>query len=175
MVVSAVMVHLLPFFIGFGIAPTLAATMLGSVAMISIVGRLGFGHLADIIDKRYVMSVCLALVALGFGILATAQVMWHLIVFLAIYPLGYGGGAILMNAIRGEYFGRRYFGTIMGYMDLFQVFGNVLGPVFAGLVYDATESYRIAFITFAVVAGVATILILIVRRPVLVSSTNPGG
>ena len=73
-----------------------------------------------------------------------------------------------MIALRGEYFGRRYFGTIMGLMDLVQMFGVVLGPVFAGWVYDATGSYRLAFIVFAVTAAVATMLMIIARRPTLV-------
>ena len=70
-----------------------------------------------------------------------------------------------MQAIRAEYFGRQYFGSIMGFMDLAQIFGLTLGPVFAGLMYDVTGSYRLAFIAFAVTAAVAMMLMLIARRP----------
>ena len=136
--------------------------------MISVVGRMGFGRLADIIAKRYVMAICLAMVAVGCLILANAQTLGQVIPFLIIYPPGYGGGAILMHAIRGEYFGRHNFGTITGFMTLVQMFGVVLGPVFAGLVYDSTGSYHLAFTTFAIVASVAMILVLMARRPVLI-------
>jgi len=165
LVISAVVVHQIPFLTGLGISHQLAATMLGTLAMISIVGRVGFGRLGDIFDKRYVMAICLALIALGCFILANTQTWWHVIPFLIIYSPGYGGGAALVHAIRAEYFGRQHFGTIMGFMDLAQMFGIVLGPVFAGWVFDVTGSYRIAFITFAIAAAIAMLLILFARRP----------
>ena len=71
-----------------------------------------------------------------------------------------------MFVIRGEYFGRKHYGTIMGFMDLVQMFGLVLGPVFAGWVFDTIGSYRLAFISFAIAAAIAMMLMLIVRRPV---------
>jgi len=71
-----------------------------------------------------------------------------------------------MYVIRGEYFGRQHFGTIMGYMELVQMFGLVLGPILAGWIFDVTESYRLAFIAFAIAAAIATMLMLIARRPV---------
>lgn len=165
-VISAVVVHQIPFLIGLGISPELAAVILGSIATISIVGRLGFGRMADSFVKRYVMAICLALIALGCFILANAQTLWHVIAFLIIYSPAYGGGVVVMNAIRGEYFGRQHFGTIMGLMDLIQMFGLVLGPVFAGYIFDTTGSYRLAFITFAIAAAIAMMLMLVARRPV---------
>ena len=74
----------------------------------------------------------------------------------------------MIYAIRGEYFGRRHFGTISGFMDMLQVFGVVIGPVFAGWIFDTTGSYKIAFTSFAVAAAIATMLILMARRPALI-------
>ena len=170
--VSAVVVHQIPFLTGLGISPELAAIMLGSIAMISIAGRVGFGRLADIFEKRYVLAICLALMALGCFILTNVQTWWHVIPFLIIYSPAYGGGAILMFAIRGEYFGRRYFGTIMGFMDLVQMVGSILGPIFAGWIFDVTSSYRLAFVSFAVAATLATALMLTVKRPLMIHGEN---
>ena len=121
-VVSAVAIHQIPFLIGIGVSPELAAAMLGSIATISIAGRLGFGRLADVFEKRYLMALCLILITLGSFTLAITHAWWHVIPFLIIYPPAYGGGAVLMSAIRAEYFGREHFGTIAGFMDLFQMF-----------------------------------------------------
>jgi len=167
LVSSAVAIHQIPLLIDLGISPELAATMLGSIAVISIAGRLGFGRLADIFETKYLMAICLALIALGCFILANTQTLWHVIVFLIIYAPGYGGGSTLMMTLRGEYFGRRYYGTVSGFMDIFQAFGLVLGPVFAGWIFDVTGSYWIAFTTFGIVAAIGVILMLIVKRPVL--------
>ena len=173
-VISAIVVHQIPFLTGIGISPEVAATVLGSIAMISVAGRLGFGRLADIFEKKYLMVITLGLITLGCFILANAQTLWHVIVFLVIYSPAYGGGSTLMQAIRAEYFGRQYFGSIMGFMDLAQIFGLTLGPVFAGLMYDATGSYRLAFITFAITAAVAMMLMLIARRPTNISIEATG-
>ncbi|MFH1169765.1 MAG: MFS transporter [Chloroflexota bacterium] len=166
-VVAAVVVHQIPFLVGIGIAPELAATLLGSLALISIVGRLGFGRLSDYVQKRYVMAVCLAMLAVGCFILAGAQDLRHVILFLIIYSPAYGGGSIMMQALRADYFGRKHFATIMGWMDLFMMFGSVLGPIYAGWIFDISGSYRTAFVTFAIVATAAMVLMLAARRPVL--------
>ena len=39
-----------------------------------------------------------------------------------------------------------------GIMSPFRTIGNVIGPVFAGYLFDVTGSYKIAFITFTVIA-----------------------
>jgi MFS family permease len=167
LVSSAVAIHQIPLLIDLGIAPEIAATMLGSIAVVSIAGRLGFGKLADIFETRHLMAICLASIALGCFILANAQTLWHVIIFLIVYTPGYGGGSTLMMALRAEYFGRRNYGTISGFMDIFQAFGLILGPVFAGWIFDVTGSYWAAFISFGVIAAIGMVLMLIVRRPVL--------
>ncbi len=69
--------------------------------------------------------------------------------FVVTYGIGWGVGATTMSVVRADYFGRRAFGTISGLMDAVQMFGLVLGPVFAGWVYDKYESYYLAFMLFA--------------------------
>ena len=44
--------------------------------------------------------------------------------------------------------------------------GTMAGPIFAGYVWDITGSYHLAFRVFAMVAVVATGLILLTRPPV---------
>jgi cyanate permease len=46
--------------------------------------------------------------------------------------------------------------------------GAAFGPTIAGLIYDATQSYRIAFTIFAAMSMVA-ILVIFFARP-----SNPG-
>ena len=70
-----------------------------------------------------------------------------------------------MSVIRAEYFGRRAFGSISGMMDFVQMFGLVLGPIFAGFVYDVTQSYYVAFIIFTISGGLAATLMVFLRPP----------
>ena len=46
-----------------------------------------------------------------------------------------------------------------------QMGGMLVGPIFAGFVYDATESYVIAFLGFAAAGFLATLLMVGVRKP----------
>jgi MFS family permease len=163
--IGAIALHQVPFLVGIGIRTEIAATVLGMTGVISILGRFGFGWLADRISTRYVMASTMGLVAIGSFILANVSTWWHLFFFVPIYAVGWGGGATLMFALRAEYFGRKAFGTISGAMDAIQMFGLVLGPVFAGLVYDLTESYYPAFITFAISAALAALTMGFIRPP----------
>lgn len=163
--IASVVVHQVPFLVSIGLPQEVGASVLGAVAVLSVLGRLGFGWLGDLIPKRYAMAAALFLLALGSFILANATQLWQVLLFLATYPLGYGGGATLMFAIRGEYFGRTHFGTISGLMDMFQMIAVVAGPVFAGWMFDISGSYRVAFLLFATAAFLGLLIMLFLRRP----------
>jgi MFS family permease len=165
LIIGAIGLHQVPFLVGIGINPQMAATVLGMTALTSILGRLGFGWLADRIPKRYVMAITIGLAALGPLILAYVTEWWHLIFFVLIYGVGWGGGATTMSILRAEYFGRRAFGTISGMMDFVQMFGLVLGPVFAGFMYDVTESYYLAFMVFTVSGTLGAVIMVFLRPP----------
>ena len=70
-----------------------------------------------------------------------------------------------MSIVRAEYFGRRAFGTISGMMDFVQMFGLVLGPVFAGFMYDVTQSYYLAFMVFAFSGMLGAVIMVFLRPP----------
>ena len=44
-------------------------------------------------------------------------------------------------------------------------FGQAIGTVLAGLVFDFTGSYAYAFMAFAAMGGLATVLVLFARPP----------
>ena len=165
LIIGAIGLHQVPFLIDIGVDAQMAATVLGMTAITSIIGRLGFGWLADRIEKRFVMAATIGLAGLGALILANVTVWWHLIFFVVTYGIGWGGGATIMSVLRAEYFGRRAFGTISGMMDFVQMFGLVLGPVFAGFVFDVTSSYYIAFMIFAVSGALASAIMLFIKPP----------
>ena len=166
LIIGAIGLHQVPFLIDIGINPQMAATVLGMTAITSIIGRLGFGWLADRVEKRYVMAVTIMLAGMGSFVLSNVTTSWHLIFFVFIYGVGWGGGATMMSVLRAEYFGRKAFGTISGMMDFVQMFGLVLGPIFAGFIFDTTNSYYIAFVTFAIAAACAGTVMIFLKPPV---------
>ena len=71
----------------------------------------------------------------------------------------------LPGSFQAEYFGMRAFGAIQGLVFSVATLGGVLGPVFAGWIYDQTESYRLAFVLLSAGSLAAAPLVLTVSRP----------
>ncbi len=164
--VGAISLHQVPYLVDTGRSLETASIILAAVTATSVIGRLGFGSMADRFPLRYVMAFSMMLVGLGAFILShVTEGMGMLLLYIVVYSIGWGGGATTMNATRGAYFGRRAFGTISGSMDFVQMFGLVLGPVFAGFVFDRTASYTIAFNSFAISAFAAGALMFFLRSP----------
>jgi MFS family permease len=45
-------------------------------------------------------------------------------------------------AVVGDFFGRKHFAKIRGYMSFFYMWGGVAGPVIAGAIYDRWQTYE---------------------------------
>ena len=167
MVSGSMVIHLVPFMQDSGISTGIAALALGSLAVTSVVGRLGFGWLGDRFGRKQMVMLALVLMTLSMFVVSLATATWHIAVFFVLYAPAYGGLASMMHALRGDYFGRTAFATITGFMSTLMAAGTIIGPFFAGYVYDTTGSYRIAFATFAFASLLSLALIAVVRRPTL--------
>lgn len=157
-----------------GISDIQASAALGATVTISVVGRLLFGWLGDYIDKRYLLIGATVLQAFGIFILANATNMALVWIYAAIYGIAYGGGIPVYMAIVGDYFGRKNYATIRGFMQMFQIPATVTGPIFAGWVFDTTGDYQIAFTTFIASMFVGIIFLFLAKRP-RIPTGNPQG
>jgi len=133
-------------------------------------GRILFGWLGDIFDKRLLLLVSSALQAAGIWILINVNSLWMAYVFVAVYGVGYGGAIPLTIALRGQLFGRKIFATMGGLTSFFTAIATVAAPVFAGYIYDATGSYSIAFYAFLGLVSLSGLAFLLVRFPKRTSS-----
>ena len=103
---------------------------------------------------------------LGIGLLALSyvQVAWIAVLFLLLFPLGFGGGVVLRGAILREYFGRDSFGKLIGIIMGSAAIGEVIGPALAGWTFDTLGSYQIVWLAFSGAIGMAIILILRIKQ-----------
>ena len=165
-VLSAVVVHEIPFIEDMGISKILAATALGAMTLMSAPGRFFGGWLADKWNVKYLHVIASVVSAIGLFIFSRAISMSWVWVFVVIYGLSYGFRIPLEAAMRGKYFGTKAFGSIMGYMDFFSVFGTFGGPYLAGWIFDTTDSYVVAFLIFAAMMVIAAIVVLFIKSPI---------
>jgi len=158
LVSGSVAVFLIPFLQDDrGLSLTQAATVLSVMALVGAPGRVIFGWLGDIFPKRYVMAGCFIFQAVGLLLFTYVQGILGIAFFLVLYAPTY--------AIQGEYFGRKWFGTIRGMMTPITLISGVVGPVFAGTVFDVTGSYRPAFTVLAGSILLALMLVLTAKPP----------
>jgi len=159
--------HLVAIFTDMGMSSQVAANCLGLMGGLSIAGRFGFGYAADRFSVRKVFTTCYAIEALGVGaLLATALFGTKaLFAYVLVYGLTGGGGLVLAPLIVGECFGVKSVGTIFGVLAVAAVMGGALGPLLAGLIFDGTGSYYLAFIIFTVGEVTAVIAISQARSP----------
>ena len=70
-----------------------------------------------------------------------------------------------MQAMRADYFGRTYYGTIMGFSSMIVMLGMIAGPLVAGILRDRTESYQMGFTILALLAGLGSIFFWLATPP----------
>jgi len=162
--ISAIVVHQIPLLTDRGINETTAASILGIMGFMSVPGRLLFGYLGDRFNKRYLLTITYLLQALGVLILLTSNSMLQLYLFTVVFGLGWGAPGLLL-AIRGDYFGRKHFATIAGVQQSIVAIGTIIGPIFAGWIFDITLSYNLAFTAFITSILIGAVVCFFAKPP----------
>ena len=162
MAVSALATHVMPYLSSIGLSRSIAGFVAASIPLCSIIGRVSFGWLGDIFEKRWVMVFTFAFMSLGMLAFSQAHIFAFLILFLFIFPPSYGGATVLRGSILREYFGRSSFGKMLGIIMGSASIGGIVGPTLAGWVFDTVGTYFIIWVFFSIlifIMAVATIQI----------------
>ena len=166
-ILSSLVIHQIPYLVDMEIDYQVAATILGTMILISLPGRLIFGWLGDIRDKRFVIFITMLLQVIGIWIFVNATTIGTLYIFVVVFGLGYGGAIPLSFSLRADLFGRRTFATISGIVTALTTITTVAAPVLMGYLYDVSQSYRLGFYILLVVTALAGFLFLLIRQPKL--------
>jgi len=150
-----------------GVSPARAALAMGCVAITSVPSRLFWGLVAERFHVRY----CIIITNLGISVsvlfIMLAASFPMAVGSMLFYGVFVGGGIVLQAMVWPEYFGRLALGTIQGYAELFRVVGFAGGPLLAGIIYDTTGSYYIAFSFFTGGCLLATLLMCLAKPPLM--------
>lgn len=65
----------------------------------------------------------------------------------------------------GDFFGRRNFASIRGYVTLFATPGSILGPIFAGMIFDQWGDYTLAIQISLASFAFSALMFWLLHRP----------
>jgi MFS family permease len=161
---SSLMLHLSPLLQDRGFDPVQAGAMVGLVASMGIVGAVVSGWVSDRFPRHRVMAIIVSVEVVAILSLVLADQTWQVYPFLLAYGFGLGAHA-LNRAILGEYFGQDHYAKIWGLISMTATPLAAAGPVYAGWVFDTTQEYTGALLTYVVAYAVAALFYLYCRRP----------
>ena len=142
-----------------------AATVIPIMAVTSFTFQMLGGFTGDKVNKRFLLPPLLITQAASLVILAQATNYVGALVFAVLWGLGFGGRTPMLHALRGEFFGRKHFGVILGMSAFPMAVGMMITPVIVGWVFDRTGTYEISLYALAVACLGGTITILLTTKP----------
>ena len=164
LVTVALNTHFVPILVWKGMNEAASAYLVSLFALISIPAALALGWMGDRWNKALLSSLCIIPTIAAM----TGMIFSQGIAILYLFPVAYAitmGTAPLNWALIGDFFGRGRYATLRGIMGIGYGTATFFSPVYAGWVYDRTESYNLVLITFSIVLAIAAILFAFLRRP----------
>ncbi|MEE2732085.1 MAG: MFS transporter [Pseudomonadota bacterium] len=156
-----IVVHFVPILTDRGADPLSAASVASLIGIFSIVGRLGTGFLLDRFPGHLVGAFAFLIPILACALLiydGTNPVSQAIAA--AIFGLTLGSEVDVIAYLAAKYFGLKHFGALYGAMVMALSLGTAFGPLGAGAVFDAYQSYEPFLILTAVLMGLSALALL---------------
>ncbi|SPT54277.1 Multidrug-efflux transporter 3 [Actinomyces bovis] len=121
-----------------------------------------YGKLGDLVGRKNLFLVAIALFLIGSALCGTAANMTQLVLYRAVQGLGGGGLLISSQAISGDLIPPRVRGTYMAPMGAMFGIASVLGPIIGGWLTDAVSWHWVFWINLplGVIAWIAVAVVL---------------
>jgi MFS family permease len=125
-----------------------------------------WGFLTERYDERrlVVLVTAIAVLLAIIGRFVGAEPISAL-VFATLFGATIRGEGALVMMMLAAYYGRRFYGSISGFINTFTMMGLGLGPLLYSWVFEARGNYHIVFYTSATLLALATLLMFLARRP----------
>lgn len=164
-----VSLHQLAFLVDRGFDPLYAASVIGFGALLSTPGVILTGSLSDIIGREMAGASTYAISILGVvcAMLITGPGD-HLLLWLhaCLFGVTWGARGPTITAKAADLFPGGNLGAILGVITIGSGLGAAIGSWGAGIIFDMSGSYRLAFILSIASYVVGAIAFWSLRRPV---------
>ena len=157
-------IHIIPIMVWQGAEEEFAAGLVALFFLLSIPFRFSLGMAGHRLSFQPLIAMGMFSAVAGCALLIFSDGVSSLYPFVLLLAV-YEGAVVLQWIAIGNYFGRRNYGAITGIMRAFDAVGSFFAPLYAGWIFDRTESYAPALATFAAAFAVAALLYMVSRRP----------
>lgn len=164
MVTVALNTHFIPLLVWKGMSEAASAYLLALFAFISIPLAIGLGWMGDRWNKSRLSGLCILpiiLAMMGMIFLQAEAVLYFFPVAFALTM----ATAPLNWALIGDFFGRGSYATLRGIMGIGYGIATCISPIYAGWVFDRTESYDAVLWTFSIILAFAAVIFTVLSPP----------
>ena len=163
--VTGLNLHVFSFVSDQGHPAMVAALVMSIIAIMQFSTPMVWGLLAERVNVARLIMAKFLIQAGGILLALSDPGLVSLYAGFFLYGIGMGGTAILAELIWANYFGRTSLGKIRGMGSLITSAFSAGGPPFFGLLFDATQSYKLSFSIFIGMLFASAGLSLLLRPP----------
>jgi predicted MFS family arabinose efflux permease len=162
-----ILTHFVPHTLEHNFTPMQASAALGVMGALNIVGTVGSGWICDRFGRRGPLAVYYFVRGLSLLFLPYIWDVPSLHLWAALFGLNYISTVPPTTTLTANIFGRYSVGELSGWIFFSHQLGSSFGSLVGGYLYDRFGDYTVAFHSAALMAFVATALVLAIReRPV---------
>ncbi|MEO3475753.1 MFS transporter [Roseomonas sp. CAU 1739] len=164
-----VSLHQIAFAVGVGFDPLYAAFVLGTGALLALPGVIITGSISDVIgrEKAAITTYIISMIGSGAALLIHSGdqhvMLW---VHACFFGITWGARGPAITAKTADLFGGKRLGTILGVITVGSGLGAGIGAWAAGLLFDLTGTYRLAFWLSMASYGLGAMFFWSLRKPV---------
>jgi len=167
--------HLIPHEIEIGIPQIAAASLLGIMGGLNMVGTIFSGWMIDRVRPQRWLALVYALRGLSLLILPFVHDFTGLVFFAIIYGLDWFATVPPSMAITADTFGRQNVGKVYGWIFMSHQIGAAIMASAAGAIRTWMGDYQFAFLSGGVIAMMAAGLALQIKMKPKEATPSPAG
>jgi predicted MFS family arabinose efflux permease len=156
--------HFIPHAVDHGFSQTVAASALALMGAFNFVGTLASGWLTDRFDPRRLLLIYYGFRGVSLLFLPLLHDNLGMVVFAVLFGLDYIATVPPTVALTADTFGRNNVGVVYGWIFAAHMVGAAVTAWLAAWTRDNFGDYALAFYTAGVIAIMAGVMALIIRR-----------
>lgn len=161
LVAGGVQMHIPAYLIDIGHPAIFAGTIFGLLSLTNTVGKLVLGAIFD----KFRTTGGMLFVGVCMTIAMVSLLMANSKSLAFVFAIAYGFSIVIASVgppfMTDDLFGKKDFGAIFGFVQIFFVATSSLGVIVSGFIYDLTNSYKVAWIIFLGLFILSVVSILI--------------